>query len=167
MERREKLVNRAAKLVMTQTAFMEGVHKMLHEGKGFVNMKEGQWKINFGSPQCSSLGPSRHQARNGRAPMIHTVQVPESWLDDVYAPGIAVVDGTLILSAERCDHDGGFEAWKVVNLYPLGRRVRSSLDNFVVRFGGLTAWAPGIKTAFAEIQNAIHAELGLAWERRF
>lgn len=163
MTRREKLKGRAAKLERTQQALMEGVRRLLHSAAGWANIKEGEWKINFGSPHCSSLGPSRRRERKSRPGMIHTVVVPESWLEDVYAQDLVFVDRALILATAKakCDYEG-VEAWAVVALLLVGRKVRPARDLFVVRFGGHTEIASSVELGFRDIQDAIRVELGLA-----
>jgi hypothetical protein len=164
MTRHEKLTGRAAKLERTQEAFMEGVHGLIGRG-AWSNVPPHTWsmRIGFGPPHCSSLGPSRRRQRESRPGMIHTVTVPESWLEDVYAPGLAVVNDSLILAAApaRCDNEG-FEAWGVVAMLRDGRKMRAARDLYVVRFGGRTEIASSVELAFGDIQQAIHVELGLA-----
>jgi hypothetical protein len=100
--------------------------------------------------------------------MTHTVTVPESWLEDVYEQGLAVIDHSLILAAAKawCDYEG-VEAWAVIAMLPQGRKVRPSADVFVVRFGGMTCLATTVEEAFDDIQGRIHRGLGLSWEKRF
>ena len=156
------------RLEQTRQAFMAGVHKMVKRAPRRGDWRNGEWRIGFGPPHCCSLGPSHRRERESRPGMIHTVTVPESWLEDVYAPGIAVIDDVLILAAAkaRCDYEGA-EAWRVVSMSSSGRKVRPSQDYFLVRFGGLTMRALNVDVAFSAIQCNIRVELGLDWETRF
>ena len=115
--------------------------------------------VNFGPPglvattarDWTSVG-RRYNSGMGCTASTHRVTVPADWLDMVYVPGLAVIDGVLTLSAELMAHPPvGFLAWRATwARQSHGTSVMVERGYLVRRIGGTevvhaATWEAGIR----------------------
>jgi hypothetical protein len=143
----------------------QGIEQALHACHGYHNLRRGDgWlplRVYFGEADCC-VTASFAFSFGARTELL--VGVPADWLETVHAPGLALVNGAIVLQALPTPWDNPDEdSWEARVMMPGADNEGVELScQFIVRFGGQTLLAPSIDEAIHDLHQQIRVELGLA-----